>query len=104
MLLAAGVRANAAEQPGTGPAIMTVRESTDGWNVTPEVMRDTFALTAMQARLVHCLVNGGNLGEFAQAAGISKNTGKYHLHAVMPKFGVNSQIELVRRVCLFLSG
>jgi DNA-binding CsgD family transcriptional regulator len=96
--------ADAQGLPVMDQAIMTVRDATFGWNVTPEVVMRTFSLTPMQAQLVHALVNGKNLDEFARAAGITKHTAKHHLGAVMPKFGVNSQTELVRKVCIFLSG
>src|SRR5262249_14132734 len=62
------------------------------------------SLSPMQACLVHELMGGGSLDSFGVRAGIKKATQRYHLEELFSKFECRSQIEVVRRVSLLLSG
>lgn len=61
----------------------------------PELLRELFSLTAAEAALAVFLAGGGRLREFAASRGVSHETARSQLRALMAKSGVHRQSELV---------
>ncbi len=61
-------------------------------------LRELFALTAAEARLVAQLLEGRDLRQAAKRLGVSFYTVRGHLARIFDKLGVNRQAELVRLV------
>lgn len=62
-----------------------------------EHLRDSYGLTASEARLLGALVSGERLGAYAARAGVRVTTAKTHLRNVFCKTGERRQSDLVRR-------
>jgi len=60
----------------------------------PEVTQ-FFSLTAAESRLAAWLMAGGNLANYANEVGVSRNTVRNQLQAIFQKVQVNRQAELV---------
>jgi DNA-binding CsgD family transcriptional regulator len=65
-------------------------------------MRELYALTAGEARLASCLLQGKSVDEAAAAMGITVNTARAYLKRIYNKTGVRRQPELVRLLLLGL--
>ena len=71
--------------------------------VPVDLVRDAFALTRSEARLVSGLVSGLTLAEFAEQSGLTRNTVRNQLTSVFAKTGTNRQASLVATVVSALS-
>jgi DNA-binding CsgD family transcriptional regulator len=58
------------------------------------ILRETFGLTATQARLARHIATGRSLEEAAEALGLSRETSRSHLKAVFAKTETHRQAEL----------
>jgi DNA-binding CsgD family transcriptional regulator len=65
-------------------------------------LRDLYALTAGEARLTSCLLQGKSVEEAAAAMGITLNTARAYLKRIYNKTGVRRQPELMRLLLLGL--
>jgi len=63
-----------------------------------KVFAASYRLTPSETALTRNLVQGGNLSEFAEMRGISRNTAKWHLQTIFGKTGTSRQHELVSLV------
>lgn len=68
--------------------------------VDPERLAIALGITPSEARVVHGLVEGGNVEDAAKAAGVSLSTARTYLKNVFSKTGVSRQAELVRLALL----
>ncbi len=67
------------------------------WQGEAEAMaRQSFGLTSAEAEILGAFLNGRSLREIAADRGRSHTTVRTQFHAVMTKFGVQTQAELVR--------
>lgn len=66
----------------------------------PERLAIALGITPSEARVVHGLVEGGNVEDAARAAGVSISTARTYLKNVFSKTGVSRQAELVRLALL----
>lgn len=64
--------------------------------MNPAQMSALFMLSAAEARLATALCNGTALDAYAQQSGISINTARSQLRAVLHKTGTHRQSDLVR--------
>lgn len=58
-------------------------------------LRELFGLTAAEARFAVALAEGAAVEEIASRLGISMNTARTHLKAILAKTGTNRQAQLV---------
>jgi DNA-binding CsgD family transcriptional regulator len=65
-------------------------------------LRELYALTAGEARLASCLLQGKSVDEAAATMGITVNTARAYLKRIYNKTGVRRQPELVRLLLLGL--
>jgi DNA-binding CsgD family transcriptional regulator len=65
-------------------------------------LRELYALTAGEARLASCLLEGKSVEEAAAAIGITVNTARAYLKRIYNKTGVRRQPELMRLLLLGL--
>ena len=65
-------------------------------------LRELYALTAGEARLASCLLQGKSVEEAAAAMGITVNTARAYLKRIYNKTGVRRQPELMRLLLLGL--
>jgi DNA-binding CsgD family transcriptional regulator len=63
--------------------------------VTAEVLQGLFDLTPAEARAARAVGEGRSVGEIASAGGVSEETVRTHVKAVLSKTGLNRQAELV---------
>jgi DNA-binding CsgD family transcriptional regulator len=63
-----------------------------------ELLARLYRLTASEVRVLHGVVDIGNVPAIAKALGISQSTVRTHLHHVFEKTGTSSQSELVKLV------
>ena len=69
----------------------------DGTTETaPARLARLHGLTAAEARLAAALAAGASIKDYAETAGISINTARWHLRQVLAKTGTKRQAELVR--------
>ncbi|MFM1982866.1 MAG: hypothetical protein RJB22_1585 [Pseudomonadota bacterium] len=61
----------------------------------PDVIRDLFQLTRMEALIAVALADGRSLVDVADTLGIAHNTARAHLRAIFAKTGVRRQSQLV---------
>jgi pimeloyl-ACP methyl ester carboxylesterase/DNA-binding CsgD family transcriptional regulator len=67
------------------------------WKGEAEAMAiHSFGLTLAEAEILGAFLNGGSLREIAEDRGRSHTTVRTQFHAIMTKFGVQTQAELVR--------
>jgi len=59
------------------------------------VIASAFNLTPAQTKLTRALAQGYQLQDYADIAGISRNTARNHLAAIMEKMGITRQSELI---------
>jgi len=60
-----------------------------------EVIASAFDLTPAQTKLTRALAQGSSLRDYADLTGISRNTARNHLAAIMGKMGISRQSELI---------
>lgn len=65
-----------------------------------EVLREVYKLTATEARLADCLLEGKDLREVAEHLSITWSTARFHLKRVFAKTGTCRQTELMRLMLL----
>lgn len=87
-----------------GQAILTVRCDSHEFDVSAADLADMLRLSRMQGNLAHALIHGETLGSFAEDAGITKHTAKWHLRMMLPKLRCKTQTDLVRKLCVLLGG
>ncbi len=75
----------------------------DGPNLETQidVAKVLYGLSKAQVRTIQSIARGAELSEISEELGISINTVKTHLKRVFEKAGVNSQVELLRRLVSF---
>jgi len=78
--------------------LVVVTSASKGMTVPAEAIASAFHLTAAEARLASALVAGRTLGEYAVAAGVSRNTARNQLADVFVRMGISRQTELVAKV------
>jgi DNA-binding CsgD family transcriptional regulator len=61
-----------------------------------EFLRDLFGLTATEARLADCLLEGNGLQDAADTLKITWSTTRFHLKRIFAKTGTCRQTELMR--------
>lgn len=66
-----------------------------------ERLRTAFGLTASEAALALHIADGGDVGSYAEAKGITRNTVRNQLQAVFDKTGARRQAELVKLLADF---
>ncbi len=81
---------------GRGLALVMVRRADAAPSFDASMLRALFALTAAEARLAMSLAQGATLAEVASAQGLSENTLRSQLAAVLRKTGSATQRDLVR--------
>ncbi len=59
------------------------------------VIASAFNLTPAQTKLTRALAQGSRLQDYAELTGISRNTARNHLAAIMEKMGISRQSELI---------
>jgi DNA-binding CsgD family transcriptional regulator len=64
----------------------------------PQLVAEMFGLSLGSATLVAALAAGGDLKDYAERAGISMNTVRFHLKTAYARTGVHRQADLVRLV------
>jgi len=65
-----------------------------------ELLADLFSLTQTESIIVHALVNGQTLREYAESNSVSRNTVRTHLKSVFMKTRTHRQADLVKLVQL----
>ena len=66
-------------------------------SLTPaEVLRTLFRLTPAESKLARSVLNGHSLSEAAELGGVSRETAKSQMNAVLSKTGTRRQGELIR--------
>lgn len=68
----------------------------DAPSARAERLQAQFGLTATEAQLALHIADGGDLGGYAAARGVSRNTARNQLQTVFEKAGVRRQAELVK--------
>jgi DNA-binding CsgD family transcriptional regulator len=63
-----------------------------------EILREVYDLTATEARLADCLLEGKDLREAAEQLSITWATARFHLKRVFAKTGARRQTELMRQM------
>ncbi|MEI9989059.1 MAG: LuxR C-terminal-related transcriptional regulator [Rhizomicrobium sp.] len=76
--------------------ILTIADPARQTQSSEKVLSDVFGLTARGAQLVVALVNGAELRDYAEQAGITLHTARFHLKSVFAKMDVRSQTQCVR--------
>lgn len=76
-------------------AFLIVRENVAAQSEATPALRETFGLTIAETALATALLAGLSLAEYAQKAGVTRNTARNQLAAVFAKTGTNRQGELV---------
>ncbi len=66
-------------------------------------VRQHFALTICESKLLEALTFGERLNDFCRRRGISPNTGKFHLRSLFAKTGTHRQADLIRRTIALLA-
>jgi DNA-binding CsgD family transcriptional regulator len=66
-----------------------------------ERLQTAFALTASEAQLALHIADGGDLGSYAAAKGVTRNTARNQLQAVFDKTEARRQAELVKLLADF---
>jgi DNA-binding CsgD family transcriptional regulator len=61
-----------------------------------EALRETYGLTASEARLFKAVASGERVSEYAVRVGVQLTTAKTHLRSVFAKTGLQRQADLVR--------
>lgn len=95
--LTAGLRRKAGLRFSASAAIFVVKAAIDV-SVATEFVRDEFALTAAELRVLRAVVEIGGVAEIAAALGISEDTVRTHLRHIFDKTDARSQVELVKLV------
>ncbi len=93
------VTAIAADYEADGVTLIFELPDTPGERI--ERIRVAFGLTPSEATLALYLADGGNIGEYAEARGISRNTARNQLQVVFEKTGARRQAELVKMLTDF---
>ncbi len=84
---------------GRVPAVLVLVRDPDGeTRPAPAVLAQLYGLTPSEGRLAAALAVGERLGDYAERAGISLNTVRFHLKAVFAKTGTASQAALAARL------
>ncbi len=76
--------------------MLTIADPAQQTQSFEKALSDIFGLTARGAQLVMALVNGAELRDYADQAGITLHTARFHLKAVFAKMEVRSQTQCVR--------
>jgi DNA-binding CsgD family transcriptional regulator len=66
------------------------------WSIPEDVLRETYRLTAGEARVIHLLLRGSRIASVANELGISPATVRTHLKHVMRKLEVSTQVQLTQ--------
>ena len=66
-----------------------------------EVAQVIHGLSETQAKIVALIAGGHDLSAIASQLGVTSNTVKTHLKRTFEKTGVNSQVELLRKLVSF---
>jgi DNA-binding CsgD family transcriptional regulator len=77
------------------PAALVFVRDPERLDVAGELLQGLFELTAMEARIAAALCRGRSMADITRAQGISINTAKTHLKAILLKTGTRRQAELV---------
>jgi len=83
--------------------IMLLTPIAHGMHVQPEQIRDALGLTLAEARIVSALVAGLTLSEYAEQAGLTRNTVRNQLASAFLKTGTDRQASLVATAVSALS-
>lgn len=86
------------DEGASSTTLLLFRDSSGAREISEQLLMDLFGLTAAEAILVKCLVEGHSLGEAAQNLGRSKHTVRAQLATVFSKTGVNRQPQLIALV------
>ena len=85
-------------------AVLFISRSEASTRPSVERLKIVYGFTPAEARLTSLVVDGHDIASAGEAAGVSRNTVKYHLKAIFEKVGVTRQAQLVRRVLADVGG
>jgi len=77
-------------------AVVFVGEPHTAPRLRGEILRELYRLTAAEARLANCLLEGNDLRGAAEQMSIKWATARFHLKRVFAKTGTRRQTELMR--------
>ena len=81
-----------------GRVLAVVRRSGAAITIDPSLLQQGFGLTKKEAQLASSLAAGQSLEEYSQAAGIKKETARWHMKQILQKTSCRGQADLVRRM------
>jgi DNA-binding CsgD family transcriptional regulator len=76
-------------------ALVLLNPVATGISIPPAPIQAVFGLSPAEARMASALTAGRTLAEYANEAGLSRNTVRNQLSAVLAKTGTRRQTELV---------
>ena len=94
----------AADMGGRRGALVLVSDPERAQRNDLETALLRYRLTPAETRLLCALVEGQSLRDYCDAAGISTNTGRFHLRALFAKTEARGQVDLVRIALLAMTG
>ena len=94
----------AADMGGGRGALILISDPDRAHRDALEAAMQRYRLTAAETRLLAALLAGQSLREYCDQAGISTNTGKFHLRALFAKTDARGQVDLVRIALLAIAG
>ena len=86
------------DETASATTLLLFRDPSGNREISEQLLMELFGLTAAEAILVKCLVEGESLAEAAEGLGRSKHTVRAQLATVFSKTGVNRQAQLITHV------
>ncbi|MEX0759222.1 MAG: helix-turn-helix transcriptional regulator [Tistlia sp.] len=87
-----------APRSGDGCALIAVQQADARARPTARALMDLFGLTQAEARVALELAEGQRLGEIAERRGLSPNTLRSQVKAILAKTGCHGQADLLQRL------
>ncbi len=88
---------------GTAAILITVRRRANSPRVTARQLQHAFGLTPAEASVAEALIEGAAPEEYAQAKGVSPNTVRTQVRAILSKTNSRSQVKAVSTMLWVLS-
>ncbi|MEI8396746.1 MAG: hypothetical protein WCF85_18590 [Rhodospirillaceae bacterium] len=83
---------------GVPAALIFISDNLRNWSPSESKLSNAFRITQAEAKFLKALIDGRDVANYAQDAGISYHTARSHLKSIFNKTGESCQSGLIRMI------